>query len=195
MRKPAAAFLIVVALGGMVLAPRSGSQAQAARASAQAAQPSSQGAPAQTGPQASSQPSPAMSQEDWQATMSRTPAPKKGCFTSSYPSTEWREVPCTTTPTYPQVPARGPRVDVLGSSFGDWAANIAGTNTISSAIGSFDSVTGVTSESGPIANAGPSVANAYTLQLNTDFFMTTACAGSPNTDRMTGCRGWEQFVF
>jgi len=35
------------------------------------------------------------------------------------------------------------------------------------------------------------VANAYTLQLNTDFFNSTACAGSPNT----ACRGWEQFVF
>ena len=52
-------------------------------------------------------------------------------------------------------------------------------------------MTGVTSESGPINNQGPSVANAYSLQLNTDFFRSSACAGSPNP----GCRGWEQFVF
>jgi von Willebrand factor type D domain len=62
---------------------------------------------------------------------------------------------------------------------------------ISTAIGSFDSVTGVTSENGPIGNSGPPVANAYTLQLNTNFFPSTACAGSPNPN----CLGWQQFVF
>jgi hypothetical protein len=44
-------------------------------------------------------------------------------------------------------------------------------------------------ESGPINNAGNPVTNAYTLQLNTNFFTTTVCAGH------VGCLGWEQFVF
>ena len=46
--------------------------------------------------------------------------------------------------------------------------------------GSFDSVTGVTS------------AGAYTLQLNTAPFSTSACSGSPNP---ANCQGWEQFVY
>jgi hypothetical protein len=32
--------------------------------------------------------------EEWQRSMLRIPAPKKGCFNSSYPSLEWHEVPC-----------------------------------------------------------------------------------------------------
>jgi hypothetical protein len=32
--------------------------------------------------------------EDWQKSILRIPAPKKGCFNSSYPSLEWHEVPC-----------------------------------------------------------------------------------------------------
>ncbi len=32
--------------------------------------------------------------EEWQRSISRIPAPKKGCFNSSYPSLEWHEVPC-----------------------------------------------------------------------------------------------------
>ncbi|HEX9547273.1 MAG TPA: hypothetical protein VF942_08040, partial [Acidimicrobiales bacterium] len=63
---------------------------------------------------------------------------------------------------------------------------------ITQAIGHFENVTNVTSESGPIANAGPSIANTYTLQINSDFFTgSTACAGSPNA----GCQGWEQWIF
>jgi hypothetical protein len=62
---------------------------------------------------------------------------------------------------------------------------------ISSAVGSFDNLSSVTSESGQIAASGPAIANAYTLQINTDFFSSTACSGSPSPD----CRGLEQFVF
>jgi hypothetical protein len=67
----------------------------------------------------------------------------------------------------------------------------APSGQISSATGSFDSVTGATSLSSPIGNTGAAVANAYTLQLNTDFFVSPACSGSPNAN----CRGWEQFVY
>jgi hypothetical protein len=49
----------------------------------------------------------------------------------------------------------------------------------------------VTSDSGPIGNTGPAVNNAYTLQINTNFFTSTVCAASPNP----GCQGWEQWVF
>jgi von Willebrand factor type D domain len=93
------------------------------------------------------------------------------------------------TPTYPQPPRHGPRPDTVGND-DDIAAQVP-TGFIATATGSFDSVTGVTSESGPIGNTGPAVSNAYTLQLNTNFFASTDCAGSPNPS----CLGWQQFVF
>jgi hypothetical protein len=125
----------------------------------------------------------------WHITMAQIPMPKKGCFESSYPSKEWKEVACVATPTYPQPPRKWPPPDIVGNG-NDLSAEVP-TGYISTAIGSFDSVTGVTSESGPIGNTGPAVANAYTLQLNPNFFTTTACAGSPNPS----CLGWQQFVF
>jgi hypothetical protein len=127
--------------------------------------------------------------QDYSKSMMQTPAPKKGCFQSNYPKTEWEEIPCTTTPPYPQPPRRGARPDVVGNS-NDIAAQ-APSGFISTAVGSFSNVTNVTSESGPIGNSGPAVANAYTLQLNTNFFASNVCAGSPNP----GCQGWQQFVF
>jgi hypothetical protein len=32
--------------------------------------------------------------DEWQRSILRIPAPKKGCFSSSYPSLVWHEVPC-----------------------------------------------------------------------------------------------------
>lgn len=84
----------------------------------------------------------------------------------------------------------GPRPNVVGN--GNDISGQAPSGHISQAIGDFENVTDVTSESGPVGNAGPSLANTYTLQINTDFFGgTSVCAASPNPD----CQGWEQFVY
>jgi hypothetical protein len=172
------ALLAVQALAGAAIAQPAPEPTQAP--------PINEGAP-------NKQPAPAAtaesrSREAWHATMSQTPTPKKGCFTASYPNTEWQEVPCTTAPPYPMPPRRGPRPDIVGNA-NDVAAQ-APSGFISTATGSFDSVNGVTSESGPIGNSGPPVTNAYTLQLNTNF-MSNVCSGSPNP----ACQGWQQFVF
>jgi hypothetical protein len=37
----------------------------------------------------------------WEASMSQTPLPKTGCFTSAYPNTGWQEVPCVKGPENP----------------------------------------------------------------------------------------------
>ncbi|HXT20977.1 MAG TPA: hypothetical protein VN923_09520 [Thermoanaerobaculia bacterium] len=127
--------------------------------------------------------------QDWHLAMAQVPLPKKGCFESAYPSRQWREVTCIPGPDYPMPPRRGARPLVVGN--GDDVAAQAPSGFISTAIGSFPTVTNVTSESGPVGNTGPSLPNTYTLQLNTNFFSSTVCAGSPNP----GCRGWEQFVY
>ncbi len=61
---------------------------------------------------------------------------------------------------------------------------VGGDGPITQADGRFDTAT---------LTATP----AYSLQLNTDFFPTSTCTGSPNRrpDGTTGCRGWEQFVY
>ncbi len=128
--------------------------------------------------------------KDWRAGMAQVPLPKKGCFTSSYPSTRWQEVACKTAPARPYPPARGPRPDVVGNG-NDVSARVTGY--ISTAIGSFDSVTGVTSETGtsPVNNQ-TNVPNAFSLQLNANFFTTSACNGATIPSQ---CYGWQQFVY
>lgn len=127
--------------------------------------------------------------EAWHTAMEKILLPKSGCFTAAYPVTKWKEVACIAAPPIPMTPRTGPRPLVVGNT--DDISAQAPSGFISQGIGSFDTVTGVTSASSPIGNSGTSVANAYTLQLNTNFFASTACTGSPNAS----CQGWEQFVF
>lgn len=134
-------------------------------------------------------PTPTTSERDFQKAMTKVPLPKKGCFKATNPKREWQQIPCTSAPPYPAQPRNGPPPVTVGDT-NDVSAQ-APTGHISTATGSFDSVTGVTSESGLINNTGSAQPDTYTLQLNTDFFTSTACAGSPNPN----CRGWEQFVF
>ncbi len=146
-----------------------------------------QSAPAPTPPLATAQPP---DLEAWRKDVARVPLPRKGCFTSSYPSAEWQEAPCTTAPAFPQPPARGPRPATVGNG-ADVSAE-ATTGHISEAVGSFDSVTGVTSEKGINPYTGSTEANIFSLQLNANFFATPTCNGASNP---SNCQGWQQFVF
>jgi hypothetical protein len=134
-------------------------------------------------------PEEAKKRKDWALSMHKKAAPKKGCFNAAYPSTEWKEVPCGPAHHIPMVPRRGPRPFVVGNA-NDVSAG-APSGHITQAIGHFENVTNVTSESGPIGNSGPSLADTYTLQINANQFTSSACTGSPNPS----CKGWEQFVY
>jgi hypothetical protein len=127
----------------------------------------------------------------WHDEMVKTPHPKKtGTFEATYPKKEWREVPPSkiVPERHPMMPRRpGPRPLNVGN--GNNICAQAPTGHISSSTGFFENVTGVTSLTGQVGGTGPAVANAYSIQLNTNFFPSTV-AGSP-----AGCRGWEQFVF
>jgi hypothetical protein len=121
----------------------------------------------------------------YHATMSQTPLPKKGCFKSTYPSTAWVEVPCATPPNRPYPPASGRVPEIVGNG-NDFSAQANG-GLISSATGSFDSVTGVISESDGGTN------NRFSLQLNTNGnFSSPACSGAKVPSQ---CTGWQQFVY
>jgi hypothetical protein len=129
----------------------------------------------------------AVERETWRRAILHTRRPKRGCFTATYPETAWREVPCKPTPpTKPFYPRRvgGVRLpNTVGGTGPDFSAQPA-SGFISEGEGSFDSVSGVTSESNTAGTA-----NTYSLQLNTDNFKTSACS------TYSACRGWEQFVY
>ena len=63
---------------------------------------------------------------------------------------------------------------------------------ISQATGSFDDVSLRIAETGRVGGLGEQVANTFTLQLNSQFFSTTACQNSSDPTR---CKGWQQFVY
>jgi hypothetical protein len=139
--------------------------------------------------------------ETWRRTMQRTPKPKNGCFTAAYPETEWREVPCRKPPDKLFLPKRSgtTTTQTIGGTGTDFSAQA--TRHITEVEGSFDSVTGVTSECDvacpkQVCPATPSCtassANQYTLQLNTQPFTTSACSTSPAPG---SCKGWQQFLY
>jgi hypothetical protein len=100
----------------------------------------------------------------WHENMSKTPTPKPGCYKSTYPNTQWEEVPCTTAPNRPYPLAHGPRPDNVGGGSG-FAAVVAGS--ISTAVGFFASATDALRETGG--------GNTFSLQLNTNRFNTASC--------------------
>jgi hypothetical protein len=135
--------------------------------------------------------------ERWRQAIAHTNRPKKSCFTAQYPATTWTEVPCGKPPKALFLPAKGPRPLVVGNGT-DFSAQAA-SGFISEAEGSFDSVIGVTSEcdvacptNGCPKNmtcSSSDLKNVYSLQLNTNYFATSACRGHKD------CVGWQQFFF
>jgi hypothetical protein len=124
----------------------------------------------------------------WQQAMAKLKVPGKGCFTASYPKVGWARTACKKAPDHPYPPVHGPHPQTVGNGV-DISAMVAGQLT--SATGSFGSVSPGIAETGQQNGIGPQVANTFSLQLNTKPFMAPACTGSPNP----GCQGWEQFVY
>jgi hypothetical protein len=153
------------------------------------ASPKKPTATAAAAPEEQVSPEEAKKRKDWALSMHKKAAPKKGCFTATYPDTEWKEVPCGPAHKIPMIPRHGPRPLVVGNT-NDVSAG-APSGFISQTIGHFENINNVTSESGPIGNSGLSIPNAYSLQINMNQFTSTVCSGSPNPN----CKGWEQFVY
>ena len=130
----------------------------------------------------------AANEADWQSQMIDMKLPKVGCFTAAFPKLEWTETACVTPPPLPYPPGVGNHnPQIVGGTGTDYAAVVTGTMT--SATGTFPTVTGVTSETGLQGGTGGQVANIYSLQLNTRPFTTSVCSSDPN------CQGWQQFIY
>ena len=142
----------------------------------------------------------------WQKDIARLPVPKYGCFTASYPSKQWKEVPCVAAPTRPFLPAQGMRPYTIGGAAPcagrpisppglcdknqtGISADLRGRpfvtgNQMSWVTGRFDTVLGTTSDH-------------FSLQINTNFFATSWCTPNSSWDPLTqtGCNGWQQFIY
>jgi hypothetical protein len=152
-----------------------------------------QNEPTQSSPERSSPQSPdtqVLSKQErdaFRTKMEQIAVPGKGCFTAKYPDASWKSVQCGQAPKTPNPVARGANPFTVGAGT-DYFIQVTGN--ISAASGSFDSVTGVTSEYGPRYDTPSTVhPNTYSLQLNANEFSTTVCGGAPS------CVGWEQFLF
>jgi len=149
---------------------------------AQSTRPSQSAKPSKNSPDASRRAAlEAKARKQWQKDIAKVPVPKKGCFTAKYPDKQWTEVPCGPPSKYP---------NTVGGSVGNDVGPNVSPLSISSATGSFDSVTPATITETGLWNGNATAANAFTIQMNTQFtFPTSVCAGH------AGCSGWQQFIY
>jgi hypothetical protein len=118
--------------------------------------------------------------EQWRASIVGRPSEQEGCFHASFPNLTWEKVECIEAPSRPiGHPARMPETVGNGD---DFAAEVK-SGLISQTVGTFPTVTGVTSET-------DGRKNTYSIQLNSNFMSgTAACNG------VSGCMSWLQYVY
>jgi hypothetical protein len=136
-------------------------------------------------------PSP-LAQAQWQGEIANLPTPGNGCFHASYPALQWQATSCVVAPNLPfapHLPTQGSPA-VVGNG-DDYVAQVAGT--LSKATGTFTHVTTGITEKGKINNTGPNVANAFSLQLNSEFFSDPPACSKAAVP--SDCYGWQQFVY
>jgi hypothetical protein len=133
----------------------------------------------------------------WQAAIAHVPEPGTGCYHASYPALQWHAVKCVAAPKFlgaPALPSRSvtPAVPAMvGGSGSDYSAKVSGL--ISQATGTFQDVSPNITEKGKVDNTGSEIANALSLQLNTQFFSgSPACSHSGDP---ASCQGWQQFLY
>ena len=83
-------------------------------------------------------------QAAWRQSIAEVPTPREGgCFTAHYPSLAWSKAACATAPNVPFIPKTGHRGGAFTVGNGDDFA-IATTSLISTGVGSFPKVKGLT---------------------------------------------------
>ncbi len=147
----------------------------------------------------------AAAQADWRENVRQFAPQGEGCYHASYPNLKWDKVACGPVSGYrssrPDLARligaqalRGTSQQVVGNG-SDYAVQAPAGALISAAVGSFPSVSGVSSEKGanvPFGSGesdGITGANQYTLQLNTNLYQgSAACNG------YSGCYAWQQYI-
>ena len=118
--------------------------------------------------------------------------PHAGCFRASYPNMQWEPVKCRTA--VPGKPHPWPRTARGGTSLTTGSGQdyaLGATGLISQTVGTFPSVSNVTSEFSEGGVGGILGPNEYSVQINTNANSTTsACSGGTSN-----CKVWQQFVY
>jgi hypothetical protein len=130
----------------------------------------------------------------WAEYMKTNPSSQEGCFTATYPSYVWEQTTCKVVHPKLRRAAQKPtpgHLEVTGNG-DDYV--VQGSGLISETIGSFPTVSDVTSEKSAgvaaFGDGGILGTNEYSLQINTDFNGTTAACANHS-----GCVVWQQFVY
>jgi hypothetical protein len=139
-----------------------------------------------------------LARQAWREDMAQIATPTEGCFQASYPSIIWQQVACKQlTPRVHTLPAKVEQRHLQPQTAGngnDYVLQAPGSYHISKTVGSFPSVTGVTSEQGvgvaAYGGGGILGPNEYSLQINSQFTSTTSACHSHS-----GCTVWQQFVY
>lgn len=130
--------------------------------------------------------------DNWRAVMSSTSDLGEGCFQASYPSIIWEQVECKEWHPRVHPRIRKPGEGQITGNGHDFVAESSGLT--SGALGTFPTVTGVTSEKSvgvaAFGDGGILGPNEYSLQLNTNFGSATAAC-----DGHEGCIVWQQFIY
>jgi hypothetical protein len=125
--------------------------------------------------------------EAWRDLMLKTHRSNASCATATYPDKQWHEVPCGPPPLRHVMPPKGIRQHTVGGGGDGAGPSLSVLNgSIMQAEGSFDKVEGVSWEK------GDGISNAFSLQLNTNPFMTSTCKGAKYSGE---CMGWVQFIY
>ncbi len=119
----------------------------------------------------------------WTADIAARPLPAEGCFAAAFPDRTWHAAQCKAAPRRPYFLRRGGKQAFTVGNGNDYAS--VTTSLITSATGTFPTVTGLKSETGY-----GGAANTYSLQLNSGFMSTAACNSGA-----AGCQSWQQFIY
>jgi hypothetical protein len=134
-----------------------------------------------------------LAQAQWQGEIANVPTPGHGCYHASYPALQWQATACLVAPNLPfapHLPTQAAATTAVGDG-NDYAAEVSGT--LSKATGTFTHVTTGITEKGKVGNVGSNLANAFSLQLNSEFFSDPpACSGAAVP---SSCSGWQQFLY
>ncbi|WP_156429483.1 hypothetical protein [Burkholderia sp. TSV86] len=129
----------------------------------------------------------------WFKQITHTASSGFGCFRASYPNLAWEKVTCGQGPSFKSTLPSPLQTTLNASGASPMAVDntngyaLVSSTPISSVIGTFPSVTGVTSITDP---SHPSVANQYSIQLLTNTAVTSAC-----NNGATNCRAFQRFVY
>jgi hypothetical protein len=138
----------------------------------------------------------ARTKAQWQVAIRHIRQPGTGCYRASYPALEWHSTRCVTAPRTPLAPRPLPRSahhagPALVGNGTDYSAQVPGL--LSQATGTFQDVSSGITEQGYVGGSGSLTSNAFSLQLNSQFFTgSPACSGSGTP---SSCEAWQQFVY